>query len=352
MSPLTETLLYGGFVGALPLWEYFLIGYVRGQVLVMSVSLYFHRATTHRSIEIHPVLAVLMHFSCWCAQTSKKKQWEPTHIKHHRFTDDDGDPHSPKHHSLWSMLLAIPYRKVAKDPDTIQSYGRNTPEDWFERNLFAKYPRLGILVLAIGLVSVFGLVPGGLLWLFEVSYIPITAMVGVNGIGHLWGYRNADTDDNSRNVLPIDFLTFGELLHNNHHADPASAKMSHKWWEFDPGWGFIVLSGWVSALIRLVTRSKTFELIRVIRVYRPPKLVRSAADLEVGAIHAFERYVLQIRHRFQTKVQPVLEHLKVQGTKEHPLQAEFDELCKRARSPSAPSLPAAMMVPRLLEPWA
>ena len=61
----------------------------------------------------------------------------------------------------------------------------------------------------------------------------------INGIGHWWGYRNSNTRDSSRNIVPWGIIVGGEELHNGHHNRPASAKLSEKWWEFDIGWMYI-----------------------------------------------------------------------------------------------------------------
>jgi stearoyl-CoA desaturase (Delta-9 desaturase) len=70
-------------------------------------------------------------------------------------------------------------------------------------------------------------------------WIPFWAAGVINGVGHYWGYRNFETQDASRNIVPIGLLIGGEELHNNHHAYGSSAKLSNKWWEFDIGWLYI-----------------------------------------------------------------------------------------------------------------
>ncbi len=58
----------------------------------------------------------------------------------------------------------------------------------------------------------------------------------MNSVTHLWGYRNYETPDNSRNNILIGLLAGGEGWHNNHHAAPTSARHGHRWWEFDAAW--------------------------------------------------------------------------------------------------------------------
>jgi stearoyl-CoA desaturase (delta-9 desaturase) len=74
-----------------------------------------------------------------------------------------------------------------------------------------------------------------------MAWIPFWAAGVINGVGHYWGYRNYETADASRNILPLAIFIGGEELHSNHHAFPASARFSSKWWEFDLGWSYIRL---------------------------------------------------------------------------------------------------------------
>jgi stearoyl-CoA desaturase (delta-9 desaturase) len=85
-------------------------------------------------------------------------------------------------------------------------------------------------------ILLFGVPNGAMIWLFQVSISPIWAAGFINGVFHCVGYRNTKTKDDSRNFFPIGIIFCGAELHNNHHANPASAKLSMRWWEFDAGW--------------------------------------------------------------------------------------------------------------------
>ena len=89
-----------------------------------------------------------------------------------------------------------------------------------------------MLVLDIALFGSVGLV----LYAVQMAWIPFWAAGVINGVGHWWGYRNFETPDASRNITPLAIIIGGEELHANHHAFPASARFSCKWWEFDLGW--------------------------------------------------------------------------------------------------------------------
>jgi stearoyl-CoA desaturase (delta-9 desaturase) len=117
----------------------------------------------------------------------------------------------------------------------VETYGKGTPDDWIEKNLYTAHPWLGItLLLIINLLcfSYWGL----LIWAIQMIWIPFWAAGVINGIGHYWGYRNGKSGEYSKNIIPWGILIGGEELHNNHHLDPASPKLSRRWFEFDIGW--------------------------------------------------------------------------------------------------------------------
>jgi len=178
------------------------------------------------------------------------KQWVAVHRKHHRFSDESGDPHSPHVYGIKRVFFkgAMLYHAASKDKVMVDTYGVGTPADWIERNLYSAHSRLGIGILFLFNIIVFGWA-GAIIWGIQMIWIPFWAAGVVNGVGHWWGYRNGETKDRSRNILPWGIVIGGEELHNNHHLDPASAQLSRHWWEFDIGYMYIRL---LSAL-RLAT---------------------------------------------------------------------------------------------------
>ena len=206
-------------------------------ITIVCVTLFLHRGQAHRGIEFHPILGHFMRFWLWMTTGMVTKQWVAIHRKHHRFTDESEDPHSPIHYGIWRVLFkgAGLYHSASKDTAMVQQYGVGTPSDWIEQNLYTPHSRLGIaLMLVIDLV-LFG--PWGLLvWGVQMLWIPFWAAGVINGIGHWTGYTNGSTKDHSRNIIPIGIIVGGEELHNNHHLDPASPKLSRRWFEFDIGW--------------------------------------------------------------------------------------------------------------------
>jgi stearoyl-CoA desaturase (delta-9 desaturase) len=170
------------------------------------------------------------------------KEWVAIHRKHHGMTDQKGDPHSPQLFGIWKVLFggALLYNTAAKDKLMVNAFGKGTPDDWMEKNVYSKHSRLGItLLLLIDLLcfSWWGL----LIWGIQMLWIPLLAAGVINGIGHYWGYRNYETRESSRNIFPLGIIIGGEELHNNHHSDAGSAKLSKKWFELDIGWFYIKL---------------------------------------------------------------------------------------------------------------
>ena len=215
---------------------------VMTHITIVCVTLYLHRGQAHRGIEFHPILSHVMRFWLWMTTGPITKQWVAIHRKHHRSTDVTGDPHSPHVFGIWNVLFkgAFLYHTASKDSAMVAQYGVGTPDDWIERTLYTPHSRLGIaLMLVIDLV-LFG--PWGLLvWGIQMIWIPFWAAGVVNGVGHWLGYRNGETKDRSTNFSPWGILIGGEELHNNHHLDPASPKMSRRWFEFDLGWMWLTL---------------------------------------------------------------------------------------------------------------
>lgn len=206
-------------------------------ITIISVTLYLHRSQAHKAMTFHPILSHFMRFWLWLTTGMLTKEWVAVHRLHHRYCDEEKDPHSPVHYGIWTVLFkgALLYNTASKNKDMVDTYGKGTPEDWIEKNVYSRYTYLGILIMLYIDFVLFSYVGIGI-WLCQMAWIPFWAAGVVNGIGHYFGYRNGDAKDQSRNVVPVDFLVGGELLHNNHHLSPSSPKLSIKWYEFDIGW--------------------------------------------------------------------------------------------------------------------
>ena len=215
---------------------------VMTHLTIVSVTIYLHRHQTHLALELSPWVSHPMRFWLWLTTGMVTKEWVAIHRKHHQACETEADPHSPQVHGIGRVLFggALLYASASNDRRLVEQYGRGTPADWLERNVYTPYNKWGFLLLLIIEVYLFhgwGIV----MWLVQMAWIPFWAAGVVNGIGHWWGYRNTDTKDSSRNIVPWGIVIGGEELHNNHHESPASAKLSRRWWEFDLGWMYIRL---------------------------------------------------------------------------------------------------------------
>ena len=211
-------------------------------ITIACVTLYLHRSQAHRSVTFHPVIAHFMRAWLWLTTGMVTRQWVAVHRKHHRYSDAEGDPHSPHVFGIGRVFFTgvTLYSRAVKDADMVSQYGVGTPEDWIERNIYTRYNFLGVVLMFLIDVVLFG-VWGPVIWLVQMAWIPFWAAGVVNGLAHWWGYRNGETRDRSRNIVPWGIVVGGEELHNNHHLAPASARLSKTWWEFDIGWMYICI---------------------------------------------------------------------------------------------------------------
>ena len=229
---------------------------VTTHITIVCVTIFLHRGQAHRGIEFHPILEHFMRAWLWLTTGMITKQWVAIHRKHHRYSDQPGDPHSPHVYGLRRVFFkgAWLYHEASKNKVMVDSYGVGTPDDWMERNVYSAHSRLGIGILLVFNCWLFGWI-GALIWGIQMIWIPFWAAGVVNGIGHWWGYRNGETKDHSRNISPWGIIIGGECLHNNHHLDPGNPKLSRRWFEFDIGWMYIKIFSWVG-LLRLRTTQK------------------------------------------------------------------------------------------------
>lgn len=265
----------------LSFWGYVIATIIVTQITIAAVTIYLHRNQTHRALDLHPIVSHFFRFWLWITTGMVTGEWVAIHRKHHAMSDVKGDPHSPKVFGIKKVLWqgAELYRDARKDREMIDKYSHGTPNDWIERNVYAKFSSKGILVaLALDLI-LFG-IPGLSIWAIQMMWIPFWAAGIVNGVGHYWGYRNFECRDTSTNVFPWGFWIGGEELHNNHHTFASSAKFSLKWWEFDIGWLYI-------RLLSFLGLAKVKKL--------PPKLVQESNKLHVD----LETVKAVVGHRFQ-----------------------------------------------------
>lgn len=231
-----------GIFSDLSVWQLILITLVLTHITIASVTIFLHRAQAHRAVRLGAIPSHFFRFWLWLTTGMVTREWVAIHRKHHAKCETEDDPHSPQVKGIHTVLWkgAFLYRKEALNQETLERYGKNTPDDWMERSVYSKYPTYGILLMLALNLLLFGWA-GIVMWAVQMVWIPFWAAGVINGLAHFWGYRNWSTPDASTNISPIGILIGGEELHNNHHAFAISARFSNHWYEFDIGWMYIRL---------------------------------------------------------------------------------------------------------------
>ena len=190
----------------------------------------FHRLLSHNSYNSPKWFYYLGTLCGFYGLTGSPIAWAAVHREHHRYTDKELDPHSPLHKSFisiqWLSMFETP--KVRYVPDLL----KDKFQVFLHKNYFYIHACIAITFLLIDpfmLVYLY-LVPAAILW---------NAGSFINTLTHMFGYRNYDTKDNSKNLFLLGFLMWGEGWHNNHHASPTNSQFGKKWWEIDIG-GFLI----------------------------------------------------------------------------------------------------------------
>jgi len=210
------------------------------QLTIFSVTLYLHRSQAHRGVDFHPALAHFFRFWSWISTGMITKEWVAIHRKHHAKCETEEDPHSPEFYGIRTVLLkgVDLYRVESTNAETMVKYGKGTPEDWIEHNIYSRSAYAGPTLMFIVNIALFG-IWGVAISALQMIWIPFWAAGVVNGLGHWWGYRNFETADMATNLTPWGVFIGGEELHNNHHAFPSSAKFALRKFEVDIGWALI-----------------------------------------------------------------------------------------------------------------
>jgi len=229
----------------------------------LGLNIYYHRLLTHRGLTCAPWLGRVLAVLAVCNLQDSPAHWVAVHRRHHEHADDQPDPHSPLVNFLWGHVGWLLIENGDLCQVDIYRYAKDVLRDPFLRALErTQY----LLVLASWAVFFFGGFLAGLAGgdtTGEATRLALSALVwgvfvrtvlvwhvtwSVNSLSHLWGYRNYETGENSRNNVIVALLSNGEGWHNNHHADPRSAKHGHRWWELDGSYATI----WALAQVGLV----------------------------------------------------------------------------------------------------
>src|SRR5690606_32776790 len=193
--------MYG--LANLGFWGYVVVTLLWCHTTMMAVTLYYHRDQAHRAVDLHPAVRHFCRFWLWLNTGSSTREWVAVHRKHHAFTEKEGDPHSPLVFGLKKVLLegAELYRAEAVKQETLDKYGKGTPNDWLENNLYGHPWRsyLGPWTLIVFDLVMFG-VPVIIMIALQLVTMPFFAAGVINGLCHSKGYRNFETNDASTNL--------------------------------------------------------------------------------------------------------------------------------------------------------
>ncbi|HXG86410.1 MAG TPA: fatty acid desaturase [Pyrinomonadaceae bacterium] len=230
----------------------------------LGVGLGYHRLLTHRSFKAPKWLEYTLTVLGTMSMQDAPDKWVATHRLHHAFTETDNDPHSTKPGFWWAHIGWVVFgRAQDHDAATFKKYIPDLLKDKFHVAL-AKYYLVPIILSGFLLYALGG-------WSMVLWGVFARVVVGwhttwfVNSLAHFSGKRPFETKDDSTNNWFVAFLTFGEGWHNNHHAQPSSARHGLKWFELDMNWITIRLFeklGWAKEIRTFETKKMPAELKR------------------------------------------------------------------------------------------
>ncbi|MGB6603096.1 MAG: fatty acid desaturase [Steroidobacteraceae bacterium] len=286
------SLLYG--LLRMPVWGYAVFTFAMVQLMFLGITLYLHRDQSHGGLVLHPALRHVFRFWLWFCSGTVTREWVAVHRRHHAFPDRPGDPHSPVVFGLKRVFLQgyELYVAAACDQTILANYGRGTPDDWLERNVYSRFPKVGISLFVVLQLVVFG-VPAITMLAVQLVAQPFFAGGVINGLGHHLGYRSFEMPTAATNIVPWGVLIAGEELHNNHHAFPYSPRFSVQRWEIDLGWLFICVF-------------RALGLARVGRLAPTPNIGSNRAGIDAGTVRALFTNRMHVLREYRCRViQPV-----------------------------------------------
>ena len=220
----------------------------------LGISLCFHRMLTHRSVVCPVRLEHSLAILGLCCVQDTPARWVGIHRRHHEHADEQPDPHSPLAGFFWGHVGWMLFRnRELTRVRLVSRYAKDVMRDPFYAKLEQNFRWVRVVLISwlvfFATALLVELVLGGsaleaiqfgfsvLIWGVFVRTVLVWHITwSVNSVTHMWGYRNYETDESSRNNLIIGFLSNGEGWHNNHHAAPRSARFGHRWWELDVTW--------------------------------------------------------------------------------------------------------------------
>ena len=301
----------------LPFWGYALVTLALVQLMMLGISLYLHRDQSHGGLQLHPAVRHFFRFWLWLSSGTVTKQWVAVHRRHHVMADQPGDPHSPVVFGLRRVLTQgyELYVAAARDPRTLANFGKGTPDDWLERNVYTRFPIAGIVLFGLIQSILFG-IPAMAMIGVQLIAQPLLAAGIINGLGHHTGYRSFEVPTAATNIVPWGLLIAGEELHNNHHAFPSSPRFDVQPWELDAGWMAICVL-------------RVFGLAQVNHLAPRPQLRTGRTELDANTVGALFTHRLHVLRDYRRQVtQPIVREL-IRKSRQSALSREVSRLVTR-----------------------
>ena len=221
----------------------------------LGIGMCYHRLLTHRGYKVPKWLEYTLTVFATLALEGGPIFWVATHRIHHRYSDQEGDPHTPREGKWWAhMGWVLMGKAMHHDTTELARYVPDLAKDKFYIWI-TKYHYVPLIVLGVVLLAIGGL--PFLMWgIFVRTVFGLHSTWLVNSATHSWGTRRFQTRDDSTNSWWVALLTFGEGWHNNHHAHPVSARHGLRWYEIDTNWYCI----WALKKVGLATKINTYKL--------------------------------------------------------------------------------------------
>jgi stearoyl-CoA desaturase (Delta-9 desaturase) len=222
-------------------WSAFAVCLALFWLRMFGVTAGYHRYFSHRSYKTSRAFQFVLALLGTLAVQKGVLWWSANHRVHHKFSDQEGDVHSPVRNGFWWSHV-----------------GWILAEDWEETQYdripdMARYPELRwlnehYLVPPVALATLLFLV-GGLPWLVWGFFVSTTVLwhstFTINSLSHVFGNRRYETNDASRNNVWLALLTMGEGWHNNHHRYMNSVRQGFFWWEVDASYYILKALSWL-----------------------------------------------------------------------------------------------------------
>ena len=258
----------------------------------IGITMTYHRLLTHRSFAVRPRwLEYVMTFIGMAASEGGAIGWVADHRRHHAFSDEEGDVHSPNRGFGWAHMFwwMTPDITSCHTPEYLNKWAPDLCRDKVHRFLDS-IPAVPPILSAVLMYYFLGM--PGLVWGFFVRTIFVLHTTWlVNSATHIWGYRSHETRDKSTNLWWVAALTYGEGWHNNHHAFQTSARHGLSWWEIDPTYMMIKAMSFVGMAynLKLPKLTKDDPLLAQVEAKTTSKIAKKAkkhADEEPGLVRS------------------------------------------------------------------